>query len=192
MVDLPAPVLRFPRTEAVTNDTTPTFWWTIVIGGQTYEIMFAADSAFMSNVNSRIVAGSSYTAAPAFGNGKYYWRVRARNTSNQAGAWSSFRSFTIDTQGPSAPVLSSPANSSSTNRTPTFRWFVAPTAVSYEFQYDNDSNFSSPVNTLTVNANFRKPPAMPKATYYWRVRAKDAAGNWSAWSTPFTINITGP
>ena len=39
-----APALRSPRTNMVTNDTTPTFWWTKAKDGQTYEIEFAADT----------------------------------------------------------------------------------------------------------------------------------------------------
>jgi hypothetical protein len=77
-------------------------------------------------------------------------------------------------------------------RTPTFRWFKVPTAVLYEFQYDNDEGFSDPIPyTIAVRGTFRRPPAMGNGTYYWRVHAKDAAGNWSAWSLPFEVTI-GP
>ena len=89
----------------VTNDTTPTFWWTTVRGGETYEIEFASDALFTGNVVSKIVNKSSYTVTTPFVNGNYFWHVRAYNASNQPGAWSSTRTFTIDTIGPSAPVL---------------------------------------------------------------------------------------
>jgi hypothetical protein len=88
--------------------------------------------------------------------------------------------------------------------TPAFSWLAASGASKYQFQYDDDTfvnnvvvpaDFSSPVFTsaeltvLTIT-----PPAMAAnpISYSWRVRAKDAAGNWSAWSTPRTININAP
>lgn len=159
--------------------------------GQSYEIVFASDSAFANIVHSKKVNVLLYTPASPFGDGQYYWRVRAYNASNQFGKWSSYRSFTIDTTGPSIPVLSSPANNSST-RTPTFTWLSVSTAVSYEFQYDNNSDFSSPTYTATTRSTYRKPPVMSIGTYYWRVRAKDEVGNWSGWSVPFTVTITNP
>ena len=190
--DLSAPVLRSPRTSMVTNDTTPTFWWTAVRGGETYEIEFATNSAFTTGKSSHNVNSSSYTVITPFGNGNYFWHVRAYNASTQPGAWSSLRTFTIDITGPSAPVLSSPANNASSNRIPTFKWLGAPTAVLYEFQYDDAPDFLTPVYSVTVRSIFRRPPAMGIGTYYWHVRAKDAAGNWGAWSTTRTIIITGP
>ncbi len=189
--DLPAPTLRSPRTGMVTNDVTPTFWWTKVKGGGSYMIQFATDALFTSGVNSQTVSETSYTVITPFVGGGYFWRVRAYNASNQPGEWSSTRSFSIDTSGPSAPVLSLPANSAST-RSPTFRWGTVSGAVLYEFQYDNDSNLLSPTYTVTTRSTFRRPPAMGLGVYYWHVRAKDAAGNWGAWSAPFTINITSP
>ena len=189
----PKVTLRSPRSNTITNNTTPTFWWTNVTGGQSYEVVFATDSAFTSNVDSQVVNGSPYTVITPFGDGKYFWHVRAYNVSDQPGPWSSPRTFTIDTTGPSAPVLSLPANNASSNRTPTFKWFSVPTAIAYEFQYDTDSGFISPTPyTVTIRGTFRRPPAMPIGIYYWHVRAKDAAGNWGAWSTPRTITITGP
>ena len=171
---------------------TPTFWWTNVMGGQAYEIVFAKDSAFTTNVDSDTTNGSPYTVASAFGDGKYFWHVRAYNADNQPGAWSSIRTFTIDTTGPTAPVLTFPANNGSVRRTPTFKWGRSSTAVLYEFQYDNDSNFASPIYTISRRTTYGRPPAMGIGTYYWRVRAKDAVGNWSGWSAPFKITITGP
>ena len=189
---LSAPTLRSPRSNLVTLNKMPTLLWTSVTGGQSYEIVSARDSDFTNIVESKMVNGSSYTAASAFGDGKYYWRVRAHNASKQFGKWSTSRAFTIDTTGPSAPVPSFPANNGFVTRTPTFKWLIVPTAVIYEFQYDNNSNFSSPVNTLAVRANFRKPPAMPVGIYYWRVRAQDSAGNWGAWSVSFKVTLIGP
>ena len=154
-------------------------------------IQFATDALFTSGVNSQTVSETSYTALAPFVGGDYYWRVRAINTSNQPGDWSSARSFSIDTSGPSAPVLNSPANSAST-RTPTFRWGTVSGAVLYEFQYDDDSGFVDSLYTITLRGTFRRPPAMRLGTYYWHVRAKDAAGNWGAWSAPFIVNITNP
>jgi len=184
-------VLRSPGSNILTTNNLPTFWWTNVKGGQTYKIEFATDNGFTSVVGSEIVNGSPYTVVAPFSDGKYYWRVRANNVSNQPGAWSSARTFTIDTTGPAAPTLSSPADNASTRRTLSFKWLRVPTAVTYEFQYDNNADFSSPTYSVTVRGTFRRPPAMKNGTYYWRVRAKDAAGNWSAWSVPSTINIIG-
>lgn len=186
----PKSVLRSPASNTVTNDDMPTFWWTNVASGDTYEIMFATDPAFTNDVESEIVDESPYTVITPFNDGLYYWRVRAYNIGNQSGAWSSPRRFTVDTTAPPVPVLVSPVNASSSKGTPTFRWQSA-SAVLYEFQYDNDANCLSPNYTVTTRSNFRKPPAMQKGTYYWCVRAKDSAGNWSNWSTPSTITI-GP
>lgn len=190
--DLRAPTLRSPRTNIVTNNTLLTLWWTNIQGGQSYEIQFATDNAFSTVVDSEIVTELSYTVITPFLEDQYYWRVRAYNASNQPGVWSLPRAFTIDTTGPSAPILSSPANNTIPKRTPTFKWLRVSTAILYEFQYDNDSNFLTPTYTVATRSTFRKPPAMKTGSYYWRVRAKDAVGNWGSWSAPFTITITGP
>lgn len=190
--NLPAPSLRSPRTSTVSNDTTPIFWWTSVRGGATYEIEVAMVNTFIPILDSDVVSGLSHTVPVPLADGEYFWHVRAYNTSNQFGAWSSTRTFTIDNTGPSAPVLSLPGNSSSSNRTPTFKWGSVPTAVLYKFQYDNNVDFSSPTYTVTTRSSFRRPPAMKIGNYYWRVRAKDAVGNWGTWSAPRIINIIGP
>lgn len=188
VANISAPVLRSPQPNLITANNLPSFSWSSVTGGKSYEIVFARNNAFVNVVLSRKINELTYGSINPFVDGQYYWRVRAYNASNQSGNWSSIRSFTIDTLGPSAPVLSSPANNEST-RAPTFKWGSVPSAVAYQLQYDNDSNFSSPIYDVITYSNFRKPPAMQAGTYYWRARAQDSVGNWGAWSAPFTVTV---
>lgn len=197
--DLPAPVLRSPRTNTITNTTTPTFWWSQIPNITSYEIEFATDSMFQNDVDIQTVSGTSYTALTSFTEGKHFWRVRAVTANAQTGKWSAARIFSIDITPPSAPVLISPVDPSTVRRTPTFKWKKAVTATAYEFQYSDTSatdisgEFTSPNKyTVTRSSLSLTPPVMSVGTYYWHVRAKDAYGNWGAWSSYSTVNITGP
>jgi secreted trypsin-like serine protease len=187
---LPAPVLRSPRSGGALNNPTPTFHWRNVNRAQNYEIQFAADSGFTSGLASDMTSGMSYTPADPFVDGTYYWRVRAYDVSGQAGLWSRVQKITIDTTGPTAPVLVSPADTFiSLNRTPVFRWQAVSGAAGYEFRYDNDADCQSPLYSAVLRTTSRKPPVMSAGTYYWCVRARDRLGNWGDWSSPFTITI---
>jgi hypothetical protein len=182
--NLAGPVLRSPALNFITGDTTPTFQWRNVPGGSTYEIQFATENSFTSPVSSMVV--SPYTP-PAFVEGLYYWRVRAYNSSNQPGAWSSVRTFTVDTTGPAAPTLTNPTTPS---RTPTLRWSAPSGAATYQIQIDTDNGFTNPIYyTTTMRGTSRKMSVMPAGTYYWHVRAQDKLGNWGPWSTTATITI---
>lgn len=185
-----APVLTAPANALLTNDRTPNFTWNAVSGGYTYQLDISKVPTSATRVQRfygtpRVL---SYTAT-ALPNGVYYWRVRALNLNRVAGPWSTYRSFTVDATPPAAPVLRSPANAASVTRTPPFTWLASATAKRYQFQYDNDADFSSPLYTFALSTLTHTPPAMTSGTYSWHVRAKDAAGNWSAWSSPRTVTI---
>ena len=93
------------------------------------------------------------------------------------------RNFTVDTIKPAAPVLSSPANNASVTGIPTYRWLAVTGAKYYQFAYDKDGNFSTgAITTPKRTVLYYKPAAQAKGIWYWRVRAQDAAGNWSNWS----------
>jgi hypothetical protein len=191
------PAITAPVSGLVTNNTTPTLTWNAVAFANTYEVQIDDLSTFAAPVYREVTGittlNHTLTTLPE---GKYYWRVRARNVNNAAGPWAAYRYFTIDTTGPNAPVLSQPINNAPGIRTmPTFTWLAAATAKAYEFQYDNETNFTNPVTytspLLTVLSH--KPSlTMSVGTWYWRVRARDSVGNWGAWSTYRTLTILPP
>jgi len=187
---LPAPALQFPGQNQVINSTTPAFNWSSVANAGHYEIVIANDNAFGSVVETQNnITTLPFTPLNPLADGTYYWRVRTYNPANVEGPWSAVRTFTVDTAGPAAPINSSPTDAATVRPTPTFRWSRPATAVHYEFKYDNDADLLSPIYTASGPNPSRKPPKMAAGTFYWQVRARDAAGNWSNWSTAFTITI---
>jgi hypothetical protein len=103
--------------------------------------------------------------------------------------------FTISVKPP-APLLTSPASKGYTNdQTTQFTWNAVNFAVSYEFQLDDTSNFSSPLIAENVGSNttYTSALTLPAGKYYWRVFGINryaAAGATS--SRYFTIDITPP
>jgi hypothetical protein len=195
-----APALDTPATGFLTNNSTPEFKWKSVAYGATFELAISSSSSFPSPLiqDYAVLSGLSKVIDPLTKDGKYYWRVRAANVDGVFGSWSSSRYFTLDTTPPLAPVPGAPANGTSQIGTPTFSWKASATASRYQFEYNNVDDAethlyqSGELTTLT-----HKPPAMaatnPSTPVYWFVRAKDAAGNWGAWSAPaYTVTILPP
>jgi len=187
------PVLTSPADGSVTNNVTPTLTWNAVAFGNTYEIQIDDSTNFTAplvQTNIGAVGELTYTAT-VLPSKALYWRVRAYNVNNEPGSWSAYRKLVIDTKPPSPPTLSSPANNASVRGTPTYSWLAPATAVRYQFEYDDDSDFSSPIYTSSeLTTLTHKPPAQALNTlFYWHVRARDTAGNWSEWSAFRSITI---
>ncbi len=146
-----------------------------------------------TEIDDFISAGTEYQ--PSLANGKYYWRVRAINkvgeNPEQAGAWSSYRYFTVNT---TAPLLISPAHSAISMGTPVYTWLAKAGAKAYRFEYDDNDDFSSPGQPAAEMASTSYTPPTQEAdkTYYWRVSAKDALGEWSEWSEARSLTVLLP
>jgi hypothetical protein len=99
---------------------------------------------------------------------------------------------------PSVPVLTAPANSVvlPTNEFD-FTWEASTgsTGITYEFQSSLDSAQTGGVltNGLWQSGVLTSPmihsSGAPDGTWYWQVRAKDAAGNYSAWSPIWSVTL---
>jgi len=186
-----APTLTSPLNAANTTDSTPTLTWNAVSGAATYQVMVDDNNSFSSpEYLSGSIASLSVTTT-ALTEAKYYWRVRALNAYQVAGAWSSVRNFTVHTTGPAVPTLTSPADASFiTNRRPTFGWSTPASAVSYDIQLATNASFGASSTLYTVGTPSFTPPApLLQITYFWRVRARDIANYTSAWSAPMQVTI---
>jgi len=93
-------------------------------------------------------------------------------------------------------VLLLPVNNSLvTNYTPTLDWSDAtPLADHYQIQINDNNNFSPPTIDQTATPSTFTPgaPLNPATTYYWRVRAFDAIGQASKWSTVYSFRTAVP
>ncbi|MFO1488694.1 MAG: Ig-like domain-containing protein [Verrucomicrobiota bacterium] len=127
------------------------------------------------------------------GEGAHTFYVRAKDNSGNYSSASSL-AFTVDATAPSVPTLVSPANGSSTgDQTPTFDWNDSTDASSglYQYEvevYDFDITWGD-ISTTTTVSTFTPGTDIPFDTVYWKIRAVDRAGNVSAYSTEWSLNI---
>jgi predicted phage tail protein len=190
-VPLSAPTLISPAIGEITASR-PSFAWNGVSGAVRYNIQLSTSAAFGSlNLNQQ-PSGTSYTVGNALTAGRtYYWRVRAINGAGTSSPWSEVRSFTV-AGGLSAPVLNSPADGSSTSdRTPSFSWGSVSGASRYNIQLSTSPTFGSlNLNQTRSGTSYTVGNNLTVGrTYYWRVRAIDAAGNAGPWSAVRSLAI---
>jgi len=191
-VALGKPTQSTPAAGYVTNEV-PTLAWKAVNYADHYQVQVSKVSTFATLVEDESLDEGvlTFTTTKIAADGQYYWRVRAVAASGDAGPWSASRTFTFDKTAPAAPKLSAPVNGVKVRGTPNYTWSVPVGAKAYLFAYDNDADLASPVYTsgILTKSNF-VPPLQATGTYYWHVKAQDAAGNWSDWSDPRMITIT--
>jgi len=94
---------------------------------------------------------------------------------------------------PSAPLLSSPSNGSSTcDTTPAFSWGSVSRAGLYRIRVDDDAGFGSPViNEIITTTSYTPEAALAPGTYYWQARAINVCGGGS-WSLVWQFTLSPP
>ena len=196
-VDITAPTVPATLTRTVNGSSVALDWADAAdatSGVKQYDVQVDNNSNFSTPEYSASPVASNATASN-LADGTYYWRVRTQDNSGNYSTWSSGSNFIVDTTAPTVPsTLSRTVNGSSV----ALDWADATDATSgvkqYEFQVDNNSNFSSNEksgNTATSNTN---ATGLTDGSYYWRVRTVDNSGNYSNWTTgsSFTVDITAP
>ncbi|MBZ0290254.1 MAG: hypothetical protein K8I30_21700, partial [Anaerolineae bacterium] len=209
-----APMLTGPVTGSSFSAVLPLLQWNDLIPPPTatwtvdhYEVQIAKNATFTLNLQSFNPVPSEYQVVGPLGEGTYYWRVRAYNNYLAPGAFSAARTFIIDGTGTLVPSLTLPAdNSSSGVKTPTFTWTKPVGAVRFEIRYSSnypasyapgdELNTTGTVaitsltpTTLLIATSYKPPSPLIPGTYYWQVRAFDAAGNPSPWTNLRTFKI---
>ncbi len=189
------PILLTPVSGAEFRDRTPYLDWALIVGAAIYRIEVNDENNFLNPLVS-VLVNEHYYQCSTLSDNTYYWQVSAQDL---FGTWSfsDVWHFTIDNQGPVPPVLVSPAQMDVINDdTPYLDWNPSSTAVEYRLQVDDSFLFSSPrLNVLTSGTGYTCPTIPSGSTsWYWRVSARDALGNWGSWSSSrsFTIDTTPP
>ncbi|MDI6884390.1 MAG: alpha-amylase family glycosyl hydrolase [Hadesarchaea archaeon] len=195
-----APTLSSPANNAQLESRRVTFTW-IGESGLIYSIEIDNESSFSPprvHENPTVVENSySHTFAA---DGTYYWRVQARDNAGNLSDWSSVWSLRIlpteDKTAPPTPLLLFPENNSTlATRTPTFRWtaVIDPSGVTYELILDDEPSFIEPHvyrKTDIPDNQHKSENLLADGTYYWRIRAKDGAGNYGTWTEKFKLRIS--
>ncbi len=180
-----------------TNDNTPTLKFTQSDSDSTqckYHIQVSSFSDFSSlaiNYTSALIStgSASYTCAVLPDDDGYYWRVWSEDdtglTSSTTTANGGAVAFKIDTKVPENVGLSTPANNAVDVATTTTLTALTATdagsgSVQYYFELDTSYTFPSPTNSGWQSGTSWSPSLSGGTTYYWRVKAKDAAENESA------------
>jgi hypothetical protein len=186
-VNFPSPTLLEPRRNLLTNNSTPAFSWTLVRNARGYEILIALDENFSQVILDQTVSKTTFVPSTPIQDGVLYWKVRAFNPDLLPGKYSPAQILLIDKTPPAAPQPASPINNSPTLKRPWLQWIAAADAIQFQIEVDNNPNFLKPEFRSTSNKLFVRAEGLSKGTWFWRVKARDSAGNWSEWSPAATF-----
>ena len=206
-----SPHLDLPAYNALRNTPEIRFSWLDSEPGAAYRLQVFAGAPTSPVPDGQSPSGAlvvdaqtgerSHTPAP-LADGSYGWRVCRLQADKPASPCSELRRLEIDTTPPQPPVPAYADGVTLTERTRAFAWLSAAGAVEYHLQvYVGDGvqagSIAAPqtlapfIDTRTGETAYT-PAALPDGVYGWRVRAGDAAGNWSAWSEPRTVRMVAP
>ena len=183
------------------NDSTSVLSWDHVAGATQYQLQVDDDpnfgspalipSALITTVNNTYVPTANLPA------GDKYWRVRARNATNEDSPWSisQFGNPSVKVPQPASPpdntTLSQPS------QPPLLTWSTSPGATKYIVEVDGDSDFVGAVAVETASTSLVWPNPLPAGTianpadYYWRVTASKGSGL-NSQPSPASRFIIGP
>jgi len=192
-LSVPPPRLISPADKDTGMAQSLTLSWIRVSGAALYHAQVSKDSLFgvIDSQDSTLDADSMSVSGLGAG-ATYYWRVRSINkggTSAWSAAWSFSTALSSPPAVPSVPTLVSPdSGSMSHSAIVALVWSMASGAVTYHFQVSTSSSFAPIVSQdSTLIADSATVGGLAdRATYYWRVRAKNAAGV-SGWTTPWSF-----
>jgi hypothetical protein len=188
------PALSAPVNGATGIPTTIAFSWETTARAASYRFQLSMDSLFAGPVLDSLLTDTVLTYNGLLNDHQYYWRVRASNAGG-TGGFSPVWNFRTIVAAPLLPVLFTPADSAANIATNmTFVWHRTDRATWYQIQISSDSLFSTKaVDSATVDTTFHCTGLNHLTTYYWRVRAGNAAGSGPfSPSRKFTTQVSPP
>jgi hypothetical protein len=189
------PVITQPL--STTFDIRPVIEWVKPLGSGTSEIWIQQSGGLYEFERAGNLPGTSYQTTQDFPIGNYVVWVRTLSdtTPAEVSDWSIGKTFRVVTP----PTLIGPTGRTP-DATPTVSWNGVLGGQTYEVWIDNNS-IPQPrlINEAGLNSlSYTVPSDLPIGRYTWWVRARNAFGVNSNWSTPLRFEIvtaptlTGP
>lgn len=140
------------------------------------------------------------TLGQSLADGTYYWRVRASDSIGADSAYATANSgsiaFRVDTASPAVPGTPS-GDSPTLDSTPSISWAASSdtgsglNSTAYQVEWSQQSDFSGAITATSTTTSFTIPTvdALDDGTWYFRVLARDAVLNLSAYSESMSIVV---
>lgn len=186
-------VLVTPGKEAKTNQKQIEFKWDELRIANEYQFeLHQGDWSGEDVMDPKTLAENKLTLE--LKEGKYAWGVLARDTVQKKETPFTYRNLIVDLTSPNVPTLSAPANNTNVNGlSQTLSWNHTEnnelTDVSFVLQIFSDKDLKTLVEEKKTSIKKYDYTFSETGTYYWRVKASDAAGNESAYSSSFSFTI---
>lgn len=180
-----ATVPRIPANNAINVAVSTLFSWDSIPLATSYRLQIARNSEFSTlTVDDSTLTVSSRNVSSLTNYATYYWRVKVTNPGG-TGVWSEVNTFTTIPTPPSVVTLISPAaNDTIKTDTVTFVWDQATAAITrYCFEYSTDPLFETSLIDSSLADTTKLVTGVANGTYFWRVKACNAAGWGSFCST---------
>lgn len=169
-------ILLSPSNNNFSNMLTQSFRWSPL--GSANEYRFQVLNSQSQVIEDQIITQDSISFT--FSPGTYTWRVRGQNSISNT-AYSS-RIITIDVSAPSAPALLLPTHGDTVANPAALSWTRDASATGDSLFVYPDSLISAPVYSSYLTATSYSYSGTSGNTYFWRLKSRDQAGNWSQWS----------
>jgi hypothetical protein len=164
--------------------------WSAVPYAASYHFALASDPAMANIVENQGKPVETWATnyVPTFTllpSGTYYWNVTPADSQGHRGTPSPVASFSWT--WPSTTTARVTDLMAATEMfDPQFSWDPVPGATKYEVEVNSSSDFAAGSKVcctqLTISTSLAPTVVFRDNTYYWRVRALDAAGNAGVWN----------
>jgi hypothetical protein len=195
---LGAPQLVSPANNAVVNGATLTNQWQPVTGATRYIYESYNNEAATSVRYTASYTTTSKVATNVADGTVFWWRVKAVNAVGAESDWSLLWKVTIDNTAPSVPTGGLPNGTSLMTNDFYFNWNASTDANAVTYLFQSSLNPAVDANGVLTTGVWKSgtlptpqihSTGAPNGTWYWQVRAVDAAGNMSVWSQLWQMSI---
>lgn len=171
--------LMSPADNYSSNSYTQAFTWQPLNNADSYLFqILLSGSVIGTQTLTTTTANFTFTAE-----GTYQWRVLAQNGNSTSLAANATRNIIIDNTPPAAPVLTLPATNDSVPNPVNLEWTADVSATMDSVFVYADTNLTVLVTSVLTTSLSYSFTGTVGQDYFWRIRSRDAAGNWSAYST---------